>query len=162
MEQFLTQHKIWLELAVAVGAIVFGFWQILINRRLKSLQDYVSIAAVPEPKEGKIKLLNTGKINLYLWGFDMPGNNQRLEKPRLITAGTGDMAYYWVDPPANLNTIDSSPYNFEFKLYIEDDFGKKWISEHGGKAEKIKIDGKEAVKIIVWSHKTYKRKWSIQ
>ncbi len=161
MEQFLTQHKIWLEAATAVGALVFGIWQIKINSRFKSLQDYVTIAAIPEPKDRKIKLLNTGKINLYLWGFDMPGNDQRLEKPRLITTGTGDMAYYWIDPP-HFNTVDQFPYNFEFKLYIEDDFGKKWISEHGGKAENIKVDGEEVFKIIIWSHKTYKKKWFIR
>jgi len=159
MEQFLVQHKIWLEVMTAVGALAFGVWQIKINTRLKSLQDYVAIAAVPEPKEGKIKLLNTGKVNLYLWGFDMLGNNQRFQKPRLITAGTGDTAYYWIDPPPNIDKIGSFPYEFKFKLYLEDDFKKKWISEHGGQAEKIKIDGKDAVKIIIWSHKTYKKKW---
>ena len=162
MEQFLIQHKIWLEVAMVFGALIFGVLQIKINLRLKSLQDYVAISAVPESKESKIKLLNTGKVNLYLWGFDMPDNNQRLGKPRLITAGTGNTSYYWIDPPSNLDKITSFPYDFEFRLYLEDDFGKKWISEHGGRAERIKINNKETIKITVWSHKTYKKKWSTQ
>lgn len=38
-EEFLTKHKIWLEVATASGALVFGLWQIKINLRLKKLQD---------------------------------------------------------------------------------------------------------------------------
>lgn len=161
MEKFLTDHKIWIELVVAAAATAFSFWQIVINRRLKSLQDYVSVAAVPDPENGKVKLLNTGKVNLYLWGFDMQENKQRFDKPRLMTAGTGDISYYWIDPPSNLHQT-SIPNEFEFKLYLEDDFGKKWVSEHGGQADKSKINNVDVIKIIVWSHKTYKKKWYFQ
>ena len=162
MEQFLVGHKIWIELITAIGAVIFGFWQILINRRLKSLQDYVAIAATPDSRTNKINLLNTGKINLYLWGFDIPGNKQRLKKSRLIAAGTGDNSYYWLDPPYELK----NGQEFEFKLYLEDEFGSKWISEHGGRADEmvIKQDGKETkgIEIKVWSYKTYKKRWSFR
>ena len=113
-----------------LGAIYIGLKQNEINERLRTLQDYVAVTAVPDASNNKIKLINTGRTNLYLWGFDMLGNNQRLKKPRLITAGTMEAAYYWIDPP---QPPDSSKgkFEFEFKLYLTDEFNTKWISEHG-------------------------------
>lgn len=137
-----------------LGAIYIGFKQNEINDRLRALQDYVAISAVPS--NGIIKLLNTGKTNLYLWGFDMPNNNQKLDKSRLISAGTNDSSYYWI-PSINLNQVQQLPYQFEFKLYLKDEFDQKWISEHGGEAYK---DGAD-IKIRVWSYKTYKSDWDL-
>ncbi len=154
IEKFLSEHKIWLDIATASGALIFGLWQILINRRLKKLQDYVSLAAIPGQTTGKIELLNTGKINLYLWGFDMVNKKIRLTKPRIITAGTGNSSYYWIDTP-NINEIGNN--EFQFKVYLEDDFGKKWLSENGG--EIIDGDKEGEKKIIVWSHKTTRSNW---
>ena len=55
---------------------------------------------------------------------------------------------------------------FEITLYLEDEFRKKWISEIGGRANKItevKNNKKiEYLQIIVWSYKTYKKKWTFQ
>ena len=83
----------------------------------------------------------------------------RLSKPRLITAGTADASYYWIDPPSDLTDKEE----FEFKLYLEDDFGKKWISENGGRAQEgeLEKDGKKekGLIIIIWSHKTFRSKW---
>jgi|GEM_PF-904212 len=144
-------------------AFYIGLKQNEINNRLLKLQDYVAIAAVPNPNANVINLINTGKINLYLWGFDMPGNNQRLKKPRLISSGTNDSAYYWVNPPPTLETITTTQ-EFDFKLYLTDEFNNKWISEHGGEAipsESIQNGKKEKVVIIkVWSYKTYQSNWS--
>jgi len=144
---------------VALGALIFSFWQIAINKRLKNLQDYVATAIVPDPRTNKLNLLNTGKINLYLWGFDMPGNKQRFQKPRLIAAGTGDAVYYWIEPPSNVEG------EFEIILYLKDEFNHKWVSEHGGRANKFQTDEdgikKVGIRITVWSYKTYKKKWSL-
>ena len=143
------------------GALYIGFKQNEINDKLRLLQDYVAVAAVPDANS-VIKLINTGKINLYIWGFDMPGNNQRLDKPRLISAGSMEAAYYWIplptfDEPQKLNP-------FEFKLYLTDQFGNKWISEHGGEAElsTVKIDNKTVpeLRTRMWSYKTFKSEWS--
>ena len=161
-EEFLTRHKIWLEITTALGALVFGLWQIKINFRLKKLQDFVAVAAVPDSRSNKINLLNTGKTNLYLWGFDTPDNKQRLKKPRLISSGTADQSYYWINPPSNIKDGEE----FEFCLYLEDEFGEKWISEHGGRADTIEVekDGKKitGLGIKVWSYRIYKKKWSFQ
>jgi hypothetical protein len=150
---------------IAVGALIFGTFQVKINKRLKNLQDYVAISAVPDPRINKIKLLNTGKINLYLWGFDMLDNKPRFKKPRLMAAGTGDAAYYWIDPPQLSKAQDRNSHEFEFTLYLKDEFNKEWISEHGGRADKVQIEEngvkKEVFEIKVWSYKNYKKKWSV-
>jgi hypothetical protein len=146
MEQFLTEHKIWLEIVATAGAMVFGLWQIFINRRLRKLQDYVAIAVVPDSRTGKINLLNVGRTNLYLCGFDMPDNNmKRFEKPRLIPAGTGDSAYYWIDLPKIHESVIARHYEFGLKLYLEDEFDQKWVSEHGLSADRVLVekDGKQ-------------------
>lgn len=155
--------------AAQIGALIFaallayyvGLKQNEINNHLLRLQDYVAIAATPG--DGVIKLINTGKSNLYLWGFDMPGNNQRFKRPRLISAGTNDASYYWLNPPPNVTTITTSQ-DFEFKLYLTDEFDNKWISEHGGEATPTEVtqNGKKekATLIKVWSYKTYQYNWS--
>jgi hypothetical protein len=90
----------------------------------------------------------------------MPGNKQRFPKPRLIAAETGGAAQYWISPPPNITEGE-----FEFTLYLKDEFNQKWISEHGGRADKVQAeeDGgkKDKFRITVWSYKTYKKKWSI-
>jgi len=167
VEGFLNDHKIWIDFSVAIGALLFGGWQIKINSRLKSLQDFVSVAAVPG--NGTIKLLNTGKVNLYLWRIKMPDRIINLDKPRLITSGTGDTSYYWIEPPSykyfeDRKSVDRE-LNFEFELFLEDDFGARWISEHGGSAwldqsnSVAQLQAGSSVHLTVWSHKTYKRAW---
>lgn len=167
MGEFLAENKIWIDVLTLLVAVSIGAFQISINNRLKKLQDYVAIIAVPDTVTNKIKLLNVGKINLYLWGFDMPGNKQKLNKPRLIAAGVGDSAYYWIDLPfIKPEHLQEDIYKFEFKLYLENEFGSRWISEHGGRADKVKIDreGREidALEIKVWSYKIYKKEWLFQ
>jgi hypothetical protein len=154
-----------LQAVLAVGAVVFALWQILINKRLQRLQDYVAVAAVPH-KDGKIELLNTGKINLYLHGFDIWGKvmqqqalKVRFGKSRMIPAGAGDAAYYWIDPPPNLEKIQG-PYDFDFRLFLKDEFEKEWISEHGGTAIPAQVSSNVTeVRFFVWSYKMYRKQW---
>lgn len=145
-----------------VVAVVIGWYQIKINSRLASLEDYVSIAVTPVGD--KIKLLNTGKINLYLWGFDTPGNNQRLTKSRLISANTLDASYYWINLPPDLESLDGK--EFEFKLYLTDEFNKKWIAEAGGSVNKLQQKKGDTnpptYQIVVWSYKTYQYDWALK
>ena len=140
-------------------AFLVGKKQNAINARVLKLQDYVAISVTPNTEN--IALWNTGNSNLYMWGFDMPGNNQRFNKPRLISRST--VANYWIPAP-NLGNI-STTTNFDFKLYLTDEYGDKWVSENGGKAEPIKIvrEGKEvdAISFNVWSYKTTKEDWEI-
>ena len=158
-----------IKILTPVATIFIGVWQIKINTnqvrinaRLKQLQDYVAIAVVPVKEEGRINLLNVGKINLYLWKFDMPGNLHEFEKPRLIAAGSGDAAYYWIPaPPKDSLKVGQE---FEFKFYLTDEFDRQWVSEHGGSVDKeveVEQDGKKVSAITgrVWSYRTYEKTW---
>jgi hypothetical protein len=147
--------------AVTVAAIlayIVGINQSEINSRLLQLQDYVSISVAPN-SNNTIALWNTGGSNLYMWGFDMPNNNQRFEKPRLVSKST--VANYWIPAP-DLGKI-STTTTFEFKLYLTDEYGNKWISENGGEASltQVEKEGKkvDAAIIKVWSYKTSKTNW---
>lgn len=150
---------------VAIVAVVLaykiGLKQNEINDRLLTLQDYVAISVAPG-QDSTISLWNTGKSNLYLWGFDMPNNDIRFEKPRLISAAA--VSNYWIPAP-NLGKI-STTTNFEFMLYLTDEYNNKWTSEAGGEAipTKFSKDGKEvpATIIKVWSYKTYRKDWQIK
>ena len=147
-------------LFAAIMAVCIGQTQNKINSRLLKLQDFVAISVTPN--NDSIALWNTGNSNLYMWGFDMPENNQRFAKPRLISRST--VANYWIPIP-NLGEI-STTTSFDFKLYLADEYGDKWISENGGEAESTKIirDGKEVdVTIIkVWSYRTIRTEWSFE
>ena len=141
-------------------AFIVGQNQNTINSRLLKLQDYVAVSVAPN--SDSIALWNTGNSNLYMWGFDMPGNNQRFNKPRLLSRST--VANYWIPAPY-LGKV-STTTDFIFKLYLTDEYGDKWISENGGEAEPIKVskDGKEveAAAIKVWSYRTTRTEWSFE
>ena len=138
-------------------AFIVGLSQNAINSRLLILQDYVSISVTPNTDN--IALWNTGNSNLYIWGFDIPGNNQRFDKPRLISRST--VANYWI--PAPIFGTLSTTTDFDFKLYLTDEYGGKWVSENGGEASPIKVsqEGKEvdAISFKVWSYQTKKEEW---
>jgi hypothetical protein len=150
-------------LATFLGALYVGLKQNEINDRLRILQDYVAVSAVPGPS-GTIKLINAGKMNIYLWGFDMPGNNPRFQKPRLIPAGTMESAWYWINPPVPPDSTKGK-YKFDFKLYLSDEYNNKWVSEHGGEVERtaLKEKGKQTAiyELTMWSYKTYRFEWSL-
>ncbi len=145
-------------IAVAAAHMI-GQKQNEINGRLLTLQDYVAIYITPG--NGIINIFNTGKSNVYIWGFDIPGNDQRFTKARLISAAS--IYPYWVPLP-NLGKI-SKPTDFEFKLYLKDEYDNKWISENGGNAipKTITKDGKKVsvYEFKVWSYKTYKSDWQL-
>lgn len=144
----------------AILAFVVSQNQVEISDRLLKLQDYVAISVTPG-QESTVALWNTGKANVYMWGFDMPNNNIRFNKPRLISPST--VANYWIPAP-NLGEI-SETTGFDFKLYLTDEYDNKWISENGGEATPIKLQKEEkevsGAIIKVWAHKTYRSDWQL-
>lgn len=133
---------------IAIGAVIFGFWQILINRRLKALQDFVAITIVPG--DANIRALNTGKINLYIHKFEMPGNVRAFARPRMVPAGGGDSSYYWLPLPSISSVTEGQV--FSIMIYLTDQHGKKYVSENEGVLEKKLF--------TVWSNRTSQRDWS--
>lgn len=146
-------------LATFCGAFYIGLKANEINDRMRVLQDYVAVALIPDSET--VKLLNVGKVNLYLWGFEMPGNSHHFDRPRLLPAGTNDSAYYWVGPPDVTKVKDNK---FDIKLYLTDEFGNKLVTYGGGDLTKTRVlrDNKEvdAVAIKVWTYETIKKVWA--
>ncbi|MEK7194752.1 MAG: hypothetical protein AAB667_00635 [Patescibacteria group bacterium] len=134
-----------------VAASVFAVWQIFINRRLKKLNDFVAVAIVPNPEGANIKLLNTGKVNLYIHGFEINGTAKLFDKGRLLSAASLDSAYYWLP-------TDNVPHSgtFAIKVWLTDEFDKKYVTL--GQGESIKRDG-DKIEVRLWTFKTHKEKW---
>lgn len=167
--KFLLEN--WFQVLTILAALYFGWRQTVINKRLKDLQDFVGISLIPgkeyieEIRDGEVKkvginsyfkFLNVGRINLYLHKIEIiNGENDAvvnvsntLNPPRLLPIGTLDSGYYWYPIPSGL------PSNFRIKLFLTDEFDKKWISEHGGELNNDRV--------TMWSYKTYRKKWFIQ
>jgi len=146
-------------MATFAGAFYIGLKANEINDRVRILQDYVAIAVIPD--NSVIKLMNVGKVNLYLWSFDMVGNTHHFDRPRLIPAGTNDSAYYYIGTP-DIKQVKND--QFDFKLYLTDQFNNKWITNAAGDVTKTKItqDGKEidAYILKVWTYDTSKENWN--
>ncbi|MDR3510005.1 MAG: hypothetical protein P4L73_00085 [Caulobacteraceae bacterium] len=164
-----------LMLATLLVAAAIGARQNEINGRLQQLQDFVAISVTPG--DSQILLKNTGKVNLYLWGFYFPGNHHKFNRPRLIAAGSPDSAFYWLPAPS-INAIHGT--EFELKLYLTDEFDHKWIADAGGevtilpaqpattapKARRTKAAPSAAPPLQtaimkVWSYRTYRDNWTL-
>ncbi len=139
-----------------IGAIWIGVRQNEINERFKNLQDYAAISVIMPSKKGAITLRNTGNINLYLWGFEIFGKRRKHDRPRLV--GVGVDCFIYIGEDLRKEILDNK--EFEFKVYFEDEFGQKWISEHGGKVISSAEDGDKEFTSLLWSYKIEKNNWS--
>lgn len=139
---------------IAAGAMVFGVWQIFINRRLAKVQDYIALSIVPGGN-GTVRLINTGKINLYIHAFEIDEHVKILDRGCLVSATSLDSSYYWL--PTDFIPRESK--RFSIKIYLTDEFNKKYLTEGGG--ESTKID-EEKSKCLVWTYKTGKSDWAIR
>lgn len=122
--------------------LVIGFFQIKINHRLTELEGVVAVNA--EPNGDTIKIVNVGKVNLYLHKFEMFGNNHTFANARLIALNS----WYWIPAPK----IQEFPTaETEFKLYLTDESSKKYIFTGGI----CKADGS------MWGYRLESKKWEI-
>jgi hypothetical protein len=139
-------------------AIILGFQQNQINERLKDLNDFVGIVALPG-QDGTIKLINVGKINLYIYGYknNLATSTNFFVKPRLISTGTLESSYFWIYAKDVSTPLDEEGF-FNFNAYLQDEYGKKYVAEFGGRIE-IQ-SGQSEVKLLVWSYKTHQQKWN--
>lgn len=138
-----------------VAASYIGVVQNQINTRQAALQDYVAVSAMFNANAGQISLLNTGRMNLYIERIEANGEVTKYDRPRLLSTGTLDSSYYWIAPPATLEVGK----NFPLSIYLVDEYGKHWVSEHEGHVYEQDVktqDGKTAkVRLIsLWSYQT--------
>lgn len=108
-------------IAVAILALYFVYVQTKINNRLKKIQDYVAVSIVPD-NSGAIKIMNVGKINLYLKKVEIGQEIQNYKKAILISVGIS---------PFFIITIKNMIPNVEMpvKLYLFNEFEKKYLTE---------------------------------
>ncbi len=134
-------------LAFTLALVIVGVYQYNVDSRLKDLQDYFSISVLPNGED--IAVVNTEKINAYIWGFDLPERSVKFNKPRVIAQGIAPINL-WLDIP----TLEKFQFDKEFiiTLYLEDEFGNKWLSEHGAVRNKDKG-------LVIWSYKVIKEDW---
>ncbi len=157
---FFEKISLSLQILTLVAATYIGVTQNQINTRQAQLQDYVAIAASPDNSGQKITLLNTGKVNLYINKIIIGDQTLSYDRPRLLATGTLESSYYWVNPPDSL-PLDK---DFDLKVYVTDEFGTKWVSEHGGQVHEYttEVQGKsvENRTLNMWSYKTEQQNWS--
>ncbi|HDH31413.1 MAG TPA: hypothetical protein ENH26_01415 [Candidatus Wolfebacteria bacterium] len=138
---------------IAFGA--FGGWQLIVSKRKKRLQEIITVSI--ESDKDFIKFFNTGKINLYIHNIEVKdektrqliGEDSVFDEPRLLVAGTAESSYY--EYPISKDLLEYK--KIRFCLFLTDELGKKWFSEHGGE-----INNGE---IRVWSYKNYEKEWSL-
>lgn len=136
-----------IQVLTLVAATYIGVIQTDINVRQEKLQDFVAIAATPDNSDTKIALLNTGKTNLYIHKIEIGDQTYSYDRPRLLATGTLESSYYWITPPDNL-PLDT---DFDIKVYVTDEFGKAWVSEHGGQVHQNHL-------LNLWSYQTEPQK----
>lgn len=111
-----------LQVVTASAATIFAIWQIKINERMKKLQDYVAISVVPMgPGTNSIKIMNVGKMNLYLKQYGIGANTETFSNPLLIPAGTGENSNLRI-------TLQNLQPVMPMKFYLLDELGEKYIS----------------------------------
>lgn len=141
-----------IQILTLIAASYIGVTQNQINNRQAALQDYVAIAASPDSSGTKITLLNTGKSNLYISKIQMGDEVIKYDRPRLLPTGTLESSYYWVNPPTSI----ALNKDFDLKVYVTDEFGTKWVSEHAGQMHE---NSNKQRTVNLWSYKTEKQDW---
>jgi hypothetical protein len=115
----------------------------------------VAISIVPGSQDAPIKLLNTGKINLYIHGFTINETTKIFDRGRLIAPGAVDSAYYWL-PAGNIPKSGL----FYVKIYLTDEYGKKYMTLGQGQSDQTAADGK--ILVTFWTFRTEKYKWNFE
>jgi len=105
--------------SAAIGALIFGWKQFEINKRLKELQDYVAVSIIPK-ENLRLQIMNVGKINLYIHKWEVGRLNENYGKAVLIPAGANSFIII------GLQGLVIGEYNF--KMYITDEKDEKYIS----------------------------------
>jgi len=120
MEQ--NSYNLWslvLQIGTIIAASIFALWQVLINKRLKELQDYVAISIIPKP-DFQLQIMNVGKINLYVHKWEIGTFTETFSRAILIPAAA---------PSFLLISLSSPPMGqHPVKIYLTDESGKKYLS----------------------------------
>jgi len=153
MECYCNSFK-WTDILVvftAIGTLIVLMYQYRNNKRQLLLQDYVAISFVPGGEV--ITVLNTGAVNVYIHAFFINETKTAFSKARMIPAKAMDQSSYWI-PLDNSVPIGE----FKIRLYLEDEFNRKYIAEGGGESSRINAN---EISARVWTYKISPCNWSL-
>jgi len=168
---YLNTIPLWV---AAIGAVYFGWRQTQINKRMQELTDYVAISIVPMgPGTNLIKVMNVGRMNLYLKQYVIGANTEIFQNPLLIPAGTGENSNLLI-------TLRLLQPVMPMRFYLLDELGEKYIStgqiiveqqtvpisprstlQESGTAAPQPIQSVVLPDFKIWTFKTEKYKWII-
>ena len=156
----------WMKLgpvAAALGAIIaliFGGLQYNINRELMKMNKVVAvIAVVDDENSGELMVRNTGTLNLYFAGFAIKGGKEwAFQQPRLIAANASGDPGYPIRPGKEVLDVILKSGSTTLILFLKDDLGRQWVSEHGI------FMAKEKGSSFAWicSYGTYGESWELK
>jgi hypothetical protein len=132
MEEIILRYLEVIGLVIAaVGAVFFGFKQNQINKRLKELQDYISISLVPardtQTNKFQLQIRNVGKANVYLYKYEVGAITNSYDRARLIAAGISNDTPFFIIP-VPIGTINTE---MEVRIYLKDEFDNRYLSTGG-------------------------------
>ncbi len=164
-------------LIAAIGAVIFGWKQYQINKRMKELRDYVAVSIVPE-KNFQLKIMNVGRVNLYLHKWEIGTLQETFVKPWLLPTEAKSSILLSLQSPLTGQHL--------IKLYLTDETEQKYLSTGNVAIEPMavqlpisatppqtqedtqplpQITGEQRINVALrmraWSYKTELHEWQI-
>ena len=144
-------------IVAALGAIYFGYQQNSINSRLMQISQVVAVIAVVDDSDsGEMLIRNTGKMNLYLAGFELGSRDWVFQRRRLIAANAGGDPGYPIRPGKEAWEIISKRGSATLTLFLEDELQRKWVSQIGF------FRGGEERRVRTCSYETARKRWELR
>jgi len=110
----------------AIGVLIIGVWQIKIHNRLKQLEESIALSVVPDPPFFTgIRLINSGKINLYLKKAIIGEVN--LDYPNLVLIARGKDPYFLIGFSQLELKEMSTKDRISLILYLQDEWERKYL-----------------------------------
>jgi len=157
----------------AIGALIFGWKQYQINKRMQELADYVAVSIIPL-KDFKLQIMNVGRVNLYIHKWEAGSLSNTYVKPLLIpTEAKSSIIINFQTPLLGQHLL---------KIYLTDEKDQKYLSTGEIVIEPIalqlplaatapqvqqeppatpQISGNITTQMRAWSYKTEKYNWMI-
>ena len=166
-------------MGAAIGALIFGWKQYQINRRMQELADYVAVSIIPQ-KDFKLQIINVGHVNLYIHKWEAGSLANTYVKPLLVPTEAKSSIIINFQPPLLGQHL--------LKIYLTDEKDQKYLSTGEVVIEPIafqfspppastgpqvqqeplitpQISGAQPINITTqmraWSYKTEKYDWMI-
>lgn len=115
----------------SVAVFIIGVWQIKIHNRLKQLEESIALSMVPNaPNKNGLRLINSGKINLYLRKATIGAVNRDYSELVLVAIGK-DPFFLLNFSQEELRRLykEYKEKTIKVKLYLQDEWGKRYLVE---------------------------------